>query len=36
MVNAHVVLSVAVLKQGKQFDDIPDLFSLAELPIFLS
>lgn len=34
-IHANVVLSVAVLKQGKQFDDIPNLFYLAELPVFL-
>jgi adenine phosphoribosyltransferase len=33
-VGAEVVMKMAVIKQGKQFDDLSDLVSLGELPIF--
>jgi adenine phosphoribosyltransferase len=32
-VNAHIVCSIVVLKQGIQFDDMPNLLSLAEVPV---
>lgn len=34
-IGVTVVLQVAVIKQGTQFDDLADLVYLAELPIFL-
>lgn len=33
-VNAEIVLTVAVLKQGKQFDELGEFLYLGELPIF--
>lgn len=33
-IGAEIVLSAVVIKQGEQFDDLPDLLSLSSLPIF--